>query len=118
MATTNQVDEKDCQKNRTSCVSLIDQKLKNAIISLKLWIALSVLVFLMSSGGTLICTVHNAGRLEEKVETLSKKTDALDVQLESLRQEIWNFIKENKNASNQSNYLPGNTLAATDIPRP
>jgi hypothetical protein len=88
------VSEKDCQRTRASCCVLIEQKIKNAIISLKLWLVVSVLIFLTASGGSFVCAVRSAGRIEERIDNVVKKQDAIETQVEQLRKEIWEISKD------------------------
>lgn len=91
----NCISERDCSRMRSGCSELIEQKLKNTVLSLKLWITVSVLTFLIASGTTFVCAVRSVGHVEEKVQTIEKTIDTSTKQIEYLREEIWKIIRRN-----------------------
>ncbi len=86
------ISETECQRNRTSFLELVEQRIKNSILSLKLWIVTTVVLFLFSAGGTLMCAMRTAGQLEERIENLSSKQETLQKSVDFLREEIWKRI--------------------------
>lgn len=83
------VTSSQCEKNRTSCSELVDSKIKLSILTLKLWVITSVVLFFFSAGSTFVCTARWTGKIEEKVDATSKQVEALDDVVEALRQEVW-----------------------------
>jgi hypothetical protein len=86
------VDISVCEKNRESCNELIESKIKLSVLNLKLWIVTSVVLFLISTGGTFVCAVKSYGKIEQRVDTITENQKALETTVESLRQEIWKLI--------------------------
>lgn len=86
------IDISVCEKNRESCNELIESKIKLSVLNLKLWIVTSVVLFLISTGGTFICAVKSYGKIEQRVDTITENQKALETTVESLRQEIWKLI--------------------------
>lgn len=81
-----------CENTRKTCNELIDSKIKLSVVNLKLWIITSVVMFLAGTGSTFACGIKSYGKIEEKVESISKNQEAQASQIEALRQEVWKLI--------------------------
>jgi len=82
----------ECDRNRSTCVALNDAKLKSAVLGTKLWVVIAAIMFLCTSGTSIVCTARNAGQAEEKINSLNDKFDSMNTQLGVLRQEIWDAL--------------------------
>jgi hypothetical protein len=86
------VNNMECEKIRKTCCELNDSKIKLAVLSLRLWIVTSIVVFIIGSGGGIMCYAKSTGRMEEKVDNTAAKIQTIENQIEGLRQEIWSKI--------------------------
>lgn len=94
------VNNMECEKIRKTCCELNDSKIKLAILGMRLWIVTAVVVFLIGSGGSIMCYARSSGRTEEKVDNTAAKIEKIENQIEGLRQEIWQIIPIGKYRDN------------------
>jgi hypothetical protein len=97
------VNNMECEKIRKTCCELNDSKVKLAILGMRLWIVTAVVVFLVGSGGSIMCYARSSGRTEEKVDNTAAKIEKIENQIEGLRQEIWQVIPIGKYRDNVDN---------------
>ena len=96
----------DCEHTRHSCNELIESKIKLSVLNLKLWIVCAVVMFLVGTGSTFVCGLRSYGRIEEKVEAISKNQEANSAQIESLRQEVWKLVPVGRYHPSAQNVQP------------
>jgi GTP cyclohydrolase II len=95
-----------CEKNREACNELIESKIKLSVLNLKLWIVTSIVLFLVSTGGTFVCAIRSYGKIEQRVDTITENQKALETSVESLRQEIWKLIPTGRYRTTAPSSLP------------
>lgn len=71
----------------TELMEKMETKIKIAVLDIKLWIITSLVIFLVTFGGSIMCSVKKFGQLEEQIERNSKDIGIFDNKIQYLRNE-------------------------------